>query len=259
MPPSSPRWRTNTSLILSSVQEQVKVVTKGFTADFRQTMKVHLHATKVGKFASWGVFYQFVFDFGRAIYSDSESDGDELGEVGDNKNKKPSSKHRIRLLTTNTNPQGQRSPAQVSPKDGFSETMGWPEDKTQCVFDFNRIPCKFGKGCKRTHLNSTESDPHSTAATPATIRRLDVQIRKLKREKEQLENAERSECETIESSSEDDDPHKAPPLPPYSLRSSSLQPQLNRTPCVTEQHAWKAQHAWRVNDQGSSLKVKSQG
>ena len=87
---------------------------------------------------------------GRAIYSDSESDGDELGEVGGNKNKKPSSKHRTRLLTTNTNPQGQRSPAQVFPKDGFSETMGWPEDKAQCAFDFNRIPCKFGKGCKRT-------------------------------------------------------------------------------------------------------------
>ena len=56
-------------------------------------------------------------------------------------NKKPSSKHRIRQLTTNTNPQGQRSPAQVFPKDGFSETMGWPEDKAQCAFDFNnRIP-----------------------------------------------------------------------------------------------------------------------
>ena len=71
-------------------------------------------------------------------------------------NKKPSSKHRIRQLTTNTNPQGQRSPAQVFPKDGFSETMGWPEDKAQCAFDFNnRIPCytKFN-GELRNHTSS---------------------------------------------------------------------------------------------------------
>ena len=208
-------------IILSSVQEQVKVATKGFTEDFRQTLKVHRHATKMGKFASWGEFYQFIAELGRAVYSDSEPDGDELGAAGDNKNKKPSKLRSIRQLSVNTDPQGQRSPAQVFPKDGFSETMGWPEDKTRCVFDFNRIPCKFGKGCRRTHLNPTESDQHSTAATSATIRRLDVQIRKLKKEKEQLGNADSSECETIEPSSEDGDPHKAPPLPPCSLRSSS--------------------------------------
>ena len=99
----------------------------------------------------------------------------------------------------------------------------WPEDKGDCVFDFNNVQYPYGDKCFRNHANNSKT-PASSAATDGSnspkMRAINSQMRKLAAQKEQLQLEEEGSG-IFSSSSEDDDPHKVPPYrAPSSSRSS---------------------------------------
>ena len=92
------------------------------------------------------------------------------------------------------------------------------------MFDFNNVQFPYGDKCFRNHVENPKSSPSSSAATDGSIspkmRAIEAQIRRLSAQKERLQ-LEEEESGVFSSSSEDDDPHKSPPLPPYRVPSSS--------------------------------------
>ena len=84
------------------------------------------------------------------------------------------------------------------------------------MFDVNKVRCPCGEKCKRNHANTSKSSPSLTATDGSNsfkIRALDVIMRKLSAQKEQLIAAQEEEGSISSMGSEDSDPHKAPPLP----------------------------------------------
>ena len=115
-------------------------------------------------------------------------------------------------------PDGRETPKDMFPDSPLTSTSEWPEERDRCVFDYNKVRCPYGEKCTRSHINTSKSSP-SVAATNGSnspkIRALDVMMRKLSAQKDQLLAAE--EAGGSISSVESDhsfDPHKMPPLPP---------------------------------------------
>ena len=199
--------------IISSVSEQVKQSRKGMSGEFKQQLKIQMHAREVSSFGSWSRYLKFATAVQRAVHSESDSSLDDA--VKDVKKK-------VRSLTI---PTGERkTPKDLFPNSLLTKDSEWPEDKGDCVFDFNNVQCPYGGKCFRNHANSSKS-PSSSAATNGSnppspkVRAIEVQMRKLSAQKERLQ-LEDEESGIFSSSSEDDDP-PARPLPPYGTSSSS--------------------------------------
>ena len=83
------------------------------------------------------------------------------------------------------------------------------------MFDFNKVRCPYGEKCTRNHVNTSKSSS-SLATTDGfnspKIRALDVMMRKLSAQKEQLIAAQEEEESISPIGSGDSDPHKASPL-----------------------------------------------
>ena len=201
--------------IISSVNEQVKQSTKGMSSEFKQQFKVQMHARQVVGFDSWAQYLKFVTSVQRAVHSDTDASSDEG-------NKDVISKKKIRSLVTTT---GERkTPKDLFPNSLLTKDSEWPEDKGDCVFDFNNVQCPYGDKCFRNHVNNSKSSSSSAATNGSNssspkMRAIEIQMRKLSAQKERLQ-LEEEESGIFSSSSEDDDP-PARPLPPYRSPSSS--------------------------------------
>ena len=55
--------------IISSVTEQVKQATKGMDSEFKQQLKIQMHARQVTRFNSWPEYLEFVTSVQRAVQS----------------------------------------------------------------------------------------------------------------------------------------------------------------------------------------------
>jgi len=199
--------------IISSVSEQVKQSRKGMSGEFKQQLKIQMHAREVSSFDSWSRYLKFVTAVQRAVYSESDSSLDDA--VKDVKKK-------VRSLAITT---GERkTPKDLFPNSLLTKDSEWPEDKGDCVFDFNNVQCPYGEKCFRNHVNSSKSSSSSAATNGSNspspkVRAIEIQMRKLSAQKERLQ-LEDEESGIFSSSSEDDDP-PARPLPPYGTPSSS--------------------------------------
>jgi len=199
--------------IISSVSEQVKQSRKGMSGEFKQQLKIQMHAREVSSFDSWSRYLKFVTAVQRAVYSESDSSLDDA--VKDVKKK-------VRSLAI---PTGERkTPKDLFPNSLLTKDSEWPEDKGDCVFDFNNAQCPYGEKCFRNHVNSSKSSSSSAATNGSNspspkVRAIEVQMRKLSAQKERLQ-LEEEEPGIFSSSSEDDD-SPARPLPPCGTPSSS--------------------------------------
>jgi hypothetical protein len=143
----------------------------------------------------------------RAVHSDTDASSDEG-------NKDVISKKKIRSLAITT---GERkTPKDLFPNSLLTKDNEWPEDKGDCVFDFNNVQCPYGDKCFRNHVNSSKSSSSSAATNGSNspspkMRAIDIQMRKLSAQKERLQLEEEESGIFSSSSEEDDDPHKAPP------------------------------------------------
>ena len=63
--------------IISSVAEQVKQSTKGMNSEFKQQLKVQMHARQVVGFGSWAQYLKFVTSVQRAVHSDTDASSDD--------------------------------------------------------------------------------------------------------------------------------------------------------------------------------------
>ena len=169
--------------IISSVTEQVKQSTKGMSSEFKQQLKVQMHARQVVSFDTWSQYLKFVTAVQRAVQSDDDSSSNDEGKDAISKKKKFRS-----LVTTG----GRKTPKDLFPDSPLTSTSEWPEEKDRCVFDFNHVQCPYGEKCKRKHASKSSS---SSAATDSTkiratdspqIRAINVMIRKLSAEKGRL-------------------------------------------------------------------------
>ena len=170
--------------IISSVTEQVKQSTKGMSSEFKQQLKVQMHARQVVSFDTWSQYLKFVTAVQRAVQSDDDSSSnDEAKEV-------TSSKKKFRSLVATG---GRKTPKDLFPDSPLTSTSEWPEERDRCVFDYNKVRCPYGDKCTRNHINTSKSSP-SVAATNGSnspkIRALDVMMRKLSAQKDQLLAAE---------------------------------------------------------------------
>jgi len=135
----------------------------------------------------------------------------------DDGNKDAISKKRIRSLVTTTG--GRETPKDLFPDSPLTSTSEWLEERDRRVFDYSKVRCPYGNKCTRTHLHTSKSPP-SLAATSGSnaskIRALDVMMRKLSAQKDQLLAAQEDKGSVSSIGSDDTDgPHnKAPPLPP---------------------------------------------
>ena len=59
--------------IISSVPEQAKQSTKGMSSEFKQQLKVQMHARQVVSFDTWSQYLKFVTSVQRAVQSDDGS------------------------------------------------------------------------------------------------------------------------------------------------------------------------------------------
>ena len=185
------------------------------SSEFKQQLKVQMHARQVVGFGSWAKYLKFVTSVQRAVHSDTDASSDEG-------NKDVISKKKIRSLVITT---GERkTPKDLFPNSLLTKDSEWPEDKGDCVFDFNNVQCPYGDKCFRNHVNNSKSSSSSAATNGSNssspkMRAIDIQMRKLSAQKERLQ-LEEEESGIFSSSSEDDDP-PARPLPPYRSPSSS--------------------------------------
>ena len=165
--------------IISSVTEQVKQSTKGMSSEFKQQLKVQMHARQVVSFNSWSEYLKFVTSVQRAVESDDDSSSNDGGKDATSKKKQFRS-----LVTTG----GQKTPKDLFPDSPLTSTSEWPPEKDRCVFDFNHVQCPYGEKCRRKHANSKSSS--SSAATDGSnspkVRAINVMIRKLSAEKDRL-------------------------------------------------------------------------
>ena len=170
--------------IISSVTEQVKQSTKGMSSEFKQQLKVQMHARQVVSFDTWSQYLKFVTAVQRAVQSDDDSSSnDEAKEVG-------SSKKKFRSLVATG---GRKTPKDLFPDSPLTSTSEWPVEKDRCVFDFNHVQCPYGEKCTRKHANSTKPSSSSAATDGSNspkIRALNVMMRKLSAEKERLATQE---------------------------------------------------------------------
>ena len=185
-------------------------------SEFKQQLKVQIHARQAVSFDSWAQYPKFVTSVQRAV----QSDGDSSSDIGRWRYKDATSKKKIRSLVTTTG--GRKTPKDLFPNSPSPApvTSEWPEEKDRCVFDFNHVQCPYGEKCTRKHANTSKSSS-SLAATGGSnspkIRALDAMMRKLSAQKEQLLIAAQEDEGTISSidSEASIDPHsKSPPLPP---------------------------------------------
>ena len=185
------------------------------SGEFKQQLKIQMHAREVSGFDSWSRYLKFATAVQRAVHSESDSSLDVA--VKDAKKK-------VRSLAVAT---GERkTPEDLFPNSLLTKDSEWPEDKGDCVFDFNNVQCPYGDKCFRSHVNNSKSSSSSAATNDSNssspkMRAIDTQMRKLAAQKERLQ-LEEEESGIFSSSSEEDDPHKAPPcrFPPASSRSS---------------------------------------
>jgi len=201
--------------IISSVTEQAKQSTKGMNSEFKQQLKVQMHARQVVGFDSWAQYLKFVTSVQRAVNSDSDASSDDG-------NKEVISKKKIRSLVTTTG--GRKTPKDLFPDSPLTSTSEWPEERDRCVFDYNKVRCPYGEKCTRSHINTSKPSPSVAASDGSNspkIRALDVKMRKLSAQKAQLLAAEEDGGSISSDGSEDSyDPHKCPPLPPTSRGGS---------------------------------------
>jgi len=183
------------------------------SSEFKQQLKIQMHAREVSSFDSWSRYLKFVTAVQRAVHSESDSSLD--GAIKDGKKK-------IRSLKNI--PVGERkTPKDLFPNSLLTKDSEWPEDKGDCVFDFNNVQCPYGEKCFRNHVKNPKSSPSSAATNGPNspkMRAIESQMRRLSAQKERLQ-LEEDESGIFSSSSEDDDPHKAPPLSPYRYTTSS--------------------------------------
>ena len=183
------------------------------SGEFKQQLKIQMHAREVSGFDSWSRYLKFATAVQRAVHSESDSSLDDA--VKDAKKK-------VRSLAITT---GERkTPKDLFPNSLLTKDSEWPEDKGDCVFDFNNVQCPYGEKCFRNHANSSKSSSSSAATNGSNspkIRALDVKMRKLSAQKAQLLAAEEDGGSISSDGSEDShDPHKCPPLPPTSRGGS---------------------------------------
>ena len=185
------------------------------SSEFKQQLKIQMRAREVSSFDSWSRYLKFVTAGQRAVHSESDSSLDDAVKDG---------KKKIRSLKNI--PVGERkTPKDLFPNSLLTKDSEWLEGKGDCVFDFNNVQCPYGDKCFRTHVNSSKSSSSSAATNGSNsqspkIRAIDTQMRKLSAQKARLQ-LEEEESGILSSSSAEDDPHKAPPLPPYRFPSSS--------------------------------------
>ena len=184
-------------------------------SEFKQQLKVQMHARQVVSFGSWAKYLKFVTSVQRAVHSDSDTSSDD-------EKKDVISKKKIRSLVTTTG--GRKTPQDLFPDSPLTSTSEWPEERDRCVFDYNKVRCPYGDKCTWNHISASKSSP-SVAATngfysPKT-RASDVMMRKLSAQKDQLLAAEEDggSVSSVESDGSYD-PHKCPPLPPTSRGGS---------------------------------------
>ena len=181
------------------------------SSEFKQQLKIQMRAREVSSFDSWSRYFNSATAVQRAVHSESDSSLD--GAIKDGKKK-------IRSLIKNI-PVGERK----TPKDRFPNSplikdSEWPEDKGDCMFDFNNAQCPYGDKCFRNHVNNPKSSAATDGSNSPKMRAIETQMRKLPAQKERLQ-LEEEESGIFSSSSEDDDPHKVPPCrAPSSSRST---------------------------------------
>ena len=98
--------------------------------EFKQQLKVQMHARQAVSFDSWAQYLKFVTSVQRAVQSDGGSSSDGGGKAVASKNK-------IRSLVTTTG--GRKSPEDLFPNSPLTSTSEWPKEKDRCVFDFNHV------------------------------------------------------------------------------------------------------------------------
>ena len=195
--------------IIGPVTEQAKQTMKGMSSEFKSQLKTAMYARQVVRFDSWAKYLEFVTTVQQTVESDDGSSSDGGGKDGITKKK-------VRSLVTTTG--GRKTPKELFPTSSLASSSEWPEERDRCVFDFNKVRCYYGDKCTRSHANTSKSSPSLVAtggSNSPKIRVLDVMMRKLPAQKEQLIAAQEDEGSISSIDSEDmDDPHKAPPLPP---------------------------------------------
>ena len=71
--------------IISSVSEQAKQPRKGMSSEFKQQLKIQMHAREVSSFGSWSRYLKFVTAVQSAVYSESDSSLDDAIKDGKKK------------------------------------------------------------------------------------------------------------------------------------------------------------------------------
>ena len=128
------------------------------SSEFKQQLKIQMHAREVSSFDSWSRYLKFVTAVQRAVHSESDSSLDDAIKDG---------KKKIRSLKNI--PVGERkTPKDLFPNSLLTKDSEWPEDKGDCVFDFNNVQCPYGDKCFRNHAKNPKSSP-SSAATNGSI------------------------------------------------------------------------------------------
>ena len=176
------------------------------SSEFKQQLKIQMHARQVVSFDTWSQCLKFVTSVQRVVQSDDDS------SCASNDGKKDvTSKKKVRSLVTTG---GRKTPKDLFPDSPLTSTSEWPVEKDRCVFDFNHVQCPYGEKCTRKHANSSSS---STAATDGSnkIRAINVMMRKLSAEKGRLAPQEDEES----FSSIDSDETDAPPSQATSFAS----------------------------------------
>ena len=177
------------------------------SSEFKQQLKVQMHARQVVSFNSWSEYLKFVTSVQRAVEPDDDSSSND--EV---KDEKTSSKKKFRSLVATG---GRKTPKDLFPDSPLTSTSEWPVEKDRCVFDFNHVQCPYGEKCTRKHNNNSKSSSSSAATDGSNspkVRAINVMIRKLSAEKDRLaaQEDERSvnsiDSDVTDPLSDDDSP-----------------------------------------------------
>ena len=124
-------------------------------SEFKQQLKVQMHARQVVGFDSWAQYLKFVTSVQRAVNSDTDASSDD-------ENKKVISKKAVRSLVTTTG--GRKTPKDLFPDSPLTSTREWPEERDRCVFDYNKVRCPYGGKCTRIHINTSKPSPSVAAS-----------------------------------------------------------------------------------------------
>ena len=106
------------------------------SSEFKQQLRVQMHARQVVSFVTWSQYLKFVTSVQRVEQSDDDS------SCASNDGKKDvSSKKKVRSLVTTG---GRKTPKDLFPDSPLTSTSEWPVEKDRCVFDFNHVQCPYG-------------------------------------------------------------------------------------------------------------------